>query len=350
VREAYQHAAHIGVTATPQRSDGRPLGDCYRHLVVAASYSELLEAGHLCECRVLRPPEALDRGLALTPLEAYQRHAEHSRCIVYVGTKRDAARVAREFTEAGYPAAAITDDTKADIRSEAIRRFRDGDLTVLVNVYTLTEGLDVPEVSCIILARQCSSEAMFLQIAGRGLRPAPGKEKLTLLDLVGATLEHGLPTEDRAYSLSGKAITRASVCGVRNCLQCGACYESSRLVCPECGWQPLVKNRTPPKIWSLELTEVYAGEDTPSGAKRVELRRLLELCMDRDWDLVWAKKEFERLFGAPPTERELKAAYSNDERQAWYAKLQREAFVRRYNPGWASHRYRRVFGTWPRKS
>jgi hypothetical protein len=81
-----------------------------------------------------------------------------------------------------------------------------GVLRVVVNVGVLTEGVDVPHVSCVVLARPCTHASTYVQIVGRVLRAAPGKTEGTLIDLVGASHKHGLPAADREHSLTGKGI------------------------------------------------------------------------------------------------------------------------------------------------
>jgi superfamily II DNA or RNA helicase len=84
---------------------------------------------------------------------------------------------------------------------------------VLTNVNTLTEGVDVPEARTCILARSFGHVGGYLQAAGRVLRAAPGKESAVVVDLTGATIRHGLPTTDRTYSLSGRAISGGAAFG-----------------------------------------------------------------------------------------------------------------------------------------
>lgn len=115
--------------------------------------------------------------------------------------------VAKRFRDVGVVAGTIEANTPIREREDLLDRFKRGSLRVLTNVNTLTEGVDVPEARTVILARAFGHVGGFLQAAGRALRPADGKADAILIDLPGSTIRHGLPTDDRAYSLEGRAIS-----------------------------------------------------------------------------------------------------------------------------------------------
>ena len=341
---SYPEARVLGLTATPERGDGKPLGDVFGSLVVGAHYSELLADGHLVPCRVYQPPAAMgSRELAQDPLAAYRRYVDGQRAFVFVSSVQIAREQAKAFCEAGVPAGVISYETAASDRVLTLRRFADGDLRALVNVYALTEGVDVPAASACILARGCDHAGMYLQIAGRILRPAPGKAEATLVDLTGASLRHGLPTLDRAYSLEGEGIRQAAGAALRNCLRCGACYPSQPGPCPECGYLEPVRTPPPPKIYSLELREVFAGQDTPSDAKAREYMRLRAIQQERGFKLYWVQREYKKLFGEAPVITDA----SREERDEELARLVAFAASRGYKQGFAAVRYREMFGAWP---
>ena len=346
VLDAYPGVKLLGLTATPERRDGKPLGDIFDQLVVAARYPDLVEAGHLTDCRAFIPPGELGTGaLALDPLVAYERHTPGERAFLFAPSVAQAATYAERFTAAGHPARAITERTSKRDRAEWLEAFAAGELRVLANVYTLTEGVDIPAASVAILARRIVHVSMYLQIAGRILRPHPSKQRATLLDLTGATIEHGLPTEDRIYSLDGRPIRRCNE-SLRQCPQCGAVLEGSPTTCPECGYDfPARKAPPPPRIYSLELREVYAGKATPTEAKREEFVRLWRLARERGWSLGWVVKEYETLFGQPPLT--FTAMMRGEFKREEFDRLTARAAERGYSSGWVAHAYRRTFGAWP---
>lgn len=356
VLASYPDALHLGLTATPQRRDGRALGERYDHLVVGAQYSELLKSGDLVRCRVRRAPEYLGSDLARSPLSEWQeygRDAEHPwgrLTFAFAPTVEQAHQWARDFCDAGIPSACVEGNTSADERASLLDRFRAGELRVLWNVYVLTEGVDIPAAECCLLARGVGHAGPFLQIAGRVLRPAPGKLDALMLDMAGATWLHGLPTCDRQYALTGRSIKAVGE-ALKNCPQCGACIEAAQPVCPECGYVWQKQERRKPKIWDMALQwaadEAGGVENVGADLKRREWTRLLALVETREkWSLSFARKEYEKLFGeAVPVEWVAAASQGVQAREL--AKLVRVAQAKGYKPGWIAYRYKAAFGRWP---
>jgi hypothetical protein len=312
-------------------------------MVVAAQYSELLADGNLVPCRVYQPPTQLGNDLAMDPLVAYQRYAQGERAFCFMGTVEQCYTQRDRFREAGIPSDVVEAKSKHQDRKRSLDQFKAGAVRVLFNVYALTEGVDVPAARACILARNCEHVGMYLQIAGRILRPAPGKPDALLIDLTGSTLRHGMPTEDRIYSLDGEGIKRTSAVPARQCLQCGAVVPAYQRICPECGHEPPAAELKLPTIYDLELREVYAGPATPGDAKQREYKRLRELGRERGWNLYFVQKEYSKLFGEAPV---LVDATEN-ERARELARLLKVVADRGYKPGYAAHRFNQMFGTWP---
>lgn len=336
----YSKAKALGVTATPERTDGRPLGDAFDELVVTTSYSQLIRDGHLVSCRVLRPPESLGSDLALHPLAAYQKHGEGGRAFLFCGSVKVAHELAEEFTAAGIPSECITAKTPSSVRDEILARFKAGTTRVLANVFTLTEGVDVPAARVCILARGCTHVTPFLQMVGRVLRPYPGKLDAILIDLTGATLKHGLPTEDRKYSLTGKGIVRAKPDPLRNCAKCGRTLLSAVRKCPQCGFQADTEQRDMPKIHDIELQAVWDGPNTPREAKDRELQRLRDYAEGAGYSLSWVLTEYNRVFSEP-------AVVGVKEKHAEFKRLRALGEFRGFKPGFAAMQYKETFGAFP---
>ena len=350
VLAAYSSAKHLGLTATPQRRDGRALGEHYDRLVVAATYRELLASGDIVPCRVRRPAEYLGSGVARSPLDEWKEFGDGRQTFAFAGSVEDAKRFAAEFRAAGIKAAAVDGETPEDIRAAYLQNFRAGYLQVLWNVYVLTEGVDIPAVSCILLASNVTHAGGYLQRVGRGLRPAEGKVDCILLDMPGVSHVHGLPTADREYSLDGRPI-RVVGEPLKNCPQCGACIPSAQNPCPECNFEWVPEKRKLPKIYNVALqwvTDATELEGVPEALRRDEWRRLLGLVETRGWAVGFAKKEYEKLFGVPvPAAWLTDAAQGVQEREL--AKLMATAKERGYRKGWVAFRYKSMFGQWPRR-
>jgi DNA repair protein RadD len=345
VLERYASARLLGLTATPQRGDGRSLGDVFERLVVAAQYSELITAGHLVPCRVFRPDQDMSPDLAQHPVDAYKRHAPGKSCIVFARSVELAKQYAAEFTEAGHAAEAIEANTPASVRADIIDRFKRGETRVLVNVFVLTEGFDAPATEVCIIARGCSYTATFLQMVGRVLRPAPGKTAAILIDLAGVSHSHGLPTEDRTYSLDGKQAI-SSTGALRVCPACGLCYApTGDRACPGCGHvtEAGESGVRMPRIYDAELLEVFAGADTPESYQLREWERLVSLCNRKQWSLDWAAKQFRKLFSRGPDP----SWFTEEQKRATLVAFRAFGAQRGFKPGFAAVRYKELFGSYP---
>lgn len=345
--DAYPDAKILGLTATPERQDGRPLGDIFEHLVVGARYPELVGDGHLVKCRAYAPPEAVDGGIANDPIEMYRRYGEDSTGFLFADSIQNAELWAERFSEAGIRAVAVHQRTPARDRIRIMDAFAGGQIRILCNVFLFTEGTDVPAARVCILARPVTHVSMYLQVAGRVLRPAPGKPDAILIDLCGSVHEHGLPTMDRTYSLDGRAISR-TVDSVRQCPQCGAVHDGSPPVCDLCGFVFPVAAQSepaPPRIYDIELREVYAGDATPEPAKRREFERLVAIATERDYALSWVVKQYARLFHEPPAV--FLAELPEEAKRREYDKLAALQRERGYRVGFIAVRYKELFGTWP---
>jgi hypothetical protein len=249
--------------------------------------------------------------------------------------------VAEDFRAAGIAAETIEANTVD--RSEILSRFRDGVTRLLVNVYVLTEGVDIPDASVCILARGVSFVGAYLQMVGRILRPAPGKVDGLLLDLPGVSHAFGNPCDDRLFSLGGAGISQPKPTPVITCPQCGVTYEAGPEECPECGFEPTIR-KAAVRIWNLELLEVFNGELTPNCAKLKEYQRLMKLAQERDFSIGWVFKEYTKLFGSKPQG----ITFSKDDKIKEFRRLATFARAKGFAPGWVAHRYREVFGVWPR--
>lgn len=331
--DAYPDARMLGLTATPQRGDGRPLGDLFEKLIVGATYPQLIALHQDCTdqglvpCRVFRPKEYLGSDLAREPLDAWrdlQRMGLDGPCFAFARSIPEARAQREAFDGAGIASGIVTGMCGNSERADTLAAFRDGRIRVLWNVFVLTEGVDVPSASVCLLARGCGNAGTYLQMVGRVLRPIPGKAHAVLVDLPGVSHVHGLPTADRAYALDGRPI---SVVGesLKNCPQCGACVPSAENPCEMCGylWPAVVRKR--PRVWNLELAEAIeaAGGDAAAVGEEWRVRewdRLRALASGKEWSLYWAIKQFRELFGVAP-DAALMARCSEAERFAEYQRL-----------------------------
>jgi len=229
-------AFRVGLTATPERGDGRGLGHAFDDIVVGATPAQLTELGILTPCRVVRPEKLLKtRRIAVEPVQAYLEHARGRQAIVFCQDIKHAQECLEGFRASGISAALVTGKTPWPERCATIAAFRAGAGQILVNVNVLTEGFDAPETSCCIIARGCGTTGLFIQMVGRAIRCAPGKTDAVLLDLRGVSHVHGDILDEREYSLDGKGISKKEAPTVSFCQVCGAVLVSGQDACPGCG-------------------------------------------------------------------------------------------------------------------
>jgi DNA repair protein RadD len=295
----------IGLSATPTRVDGRAFGDLFDALVQPTSVRELQGTGILVPAHVIAPAGRRDK-LAATIVDAVRQYA-HGRGVVFAASVEESREAARDLTEAGWPAEHIDGETPTERRRDILRRFREGELAALCNVYVLTEGFDDPAIEWVALARGCGSYSMWMQIIGRALRAAPGKTHCTVLDLGGAVHEHGLPDEPRVYDLDGsRARTAEDDLRIRQCPECGAAFREGPLVCPRCGatLKPMRARRKPISPEELQRIQAVATVEE----KQAYLERLEGQARAKGYRAGWVGFRFSAKFGHFPRNRDRRRA------------------------------------------
>ncbi len=236
----------LGLTATPERGDGRAMS-AFEEIIVVAQTAELVELWRasggtegLVPCEVHRPPRPQKPGhFAKTPVDAYLGAGlKGKRNVVFAPSVQEAERITADFVAHGVQAYCIHDGLRSDERAERLAAFAAGKCKVLVNVYILTEGWDCPSVEVITLAGPVRTMGGFLQRVGRGRRPSPGKEICTVFDLVGCThLLFDNPfdiDQELDFSLEGIGISRKTKGGPPYCIVCGALMDPELPMCPKC--------------------------------------------------------------------------------------------------------------------
>lgn len=334
----------LGATATPERPDGKPLGDLFSRLVVAASYSELIHRGFLVPARILRPSRELEKGVALKPLDAYVKHGEGRVGFGYARGVPEAEEISQAFRDGGVASSVVEANTPAVVRALELASLHNVRPMVLWNVYCLTEGVDVPPASIAIFGRNFGHVSTMLQASGRVLRASPGKVDALILDLPGMTHRLGLPIEDREYSLTGQGIRRTqSGMALTLCMKCGATFRSGS-ACPRCGHTNPTKPLAKLRIYNEDLKAVYSGGTTPDWAKKAELDRLRAVARDKGLAAEWVKQQYRELFGEDP---QLGRVALDDEKKGEYLRLVDQALKNGRNLGWAAHRYKAAYGAFP---
>jgi superfamily II DNA or RNA helicase len=307
VLDAYPTQQIIGFTATPERADGRGMGDTYDALIVAAQPRELVALGHLVDCHILRPSTLHEPGsMCMSPLAAYQHIGAVGRNVVFAATIDHACKFVAEFKMSGIDAALVHGGLAPDVRARALESFTSGRVRVLVNVFVLTEGFDCPAIDVVTLARNMGSTSMFMQSCGRGLRTAPGKERMTLLDLPGVSHVHGSPLDDRVFSLDGIGMRLAKDAGPRFCRACGGLLEEVG-PCPKC--QRSRRGAVKDPIYSRDPLEKFAKFKTDDEATRIKrLAKFLAQAHVQRFRPGWAFAKYKAVYQVAPSPKIVQVA------------------------------------------
>lgn len=272
----FPNAYGLGVTATPRRADGVGLGRWqsdgspgdgpFEKMIVGPSMRDLIDMGSLSQYEVLVPEsdftideskiaksgdwstqrmrEASKRShIVGDVVTEYLRRAPGKRAICFATDVETSNEIAQRFNDAGVAAASVSAKTPTEVRNDYIRRFRDGRITVLVNVDLFGEGFDVPAVEVVIMARPTASLAVYLQQFGRALRPMDGKPFGLVIDHVSNWKRHGFPDKPHIWTLDrrdkrAKREPDPDDIELTSCKSCSRPYEKVHAICPYCGEAP----------------------------------------------------------------------------------------------------------------
>lgn len=299
VIDMFPNAKGLGVTATPERADGKGLDGIFNALVTGPTMRELIDDGYLADYRIFAPPSDLD----LTPVRTaadgdynredlrgavkkshivgdvvghYRRIASGLLGITFATDVETAGEIADQYNAAGVPAAMVNAKTPDAERHRLLKRFRARELLQLVNVDLFGEGFDVPAIEVVSFARPTASYAVYAQQFGRALRPLPGKSHGLIIDHVGNVTRHRLPDAVRHWSLASKERGARrerdpDAIPVTTCTECFRVYEALTNVCPFCGHMVEPRGRSKPEQVEGDLYEL---DPAALAALRGEVERI----------------------------------------------------------------------------
>lgn len=326
----------VGLTATPfavgmAKHSPEIGGALFENLVVGATITELIEQGFLVDVDIFAPSEpdllrvksskgidgildynqrdleeASDKPELIGDILTHWRKlANGKQTVVFATSIAHSKHIAETFNAAGVVAEHIDYHDDDETRAGILGRFAHGETTVLCNVGLLAEGWDCPSTEVMILARPTRSLIRYLQMVGRVLRPAPGKERALLLDHSGSTVRLGHPCDDLPLELDdGKPKTAGKQPERKDplpkpCPKCHFVKPPKVHACPSCGFAP----------------ERQSNVETIDG------------------DLV---------------KQERRKPITKDTKQHVYSQLLFIERQRQYRHGWAANQYRSIFDVWPR--
>ena len=294
----FPNARGLGVTATPCRADGKGLGrhadGVFDALVVGPTGDELIDLGYLSPYIIANPKvDDLDlsevetgatgdlkrnqltvatkksKKLIGSVVDEYQKFAKNKLGITFAVDIESAKETSERFNDAGIPSSFVSANTPFLERTRTFQKFRQGQIRELVNVDLFGEGVDVPGVDVVTMARRTESFSLYSQQLGRGLRPvyADGYDLSTvegrkaaiangpkpyamIIDHVGNVLRHLLPTSTQFWTLDAREKKASGVAmndedKLKTCTNtlCLRPYRAILTKCPHCGEAPKASER-----------------------------------------------------------------------------------------------------------
>lgn len=259
--QKWPDAKVLGATATACRLDGKGLAGSFCLLVNGPTTPSLIGNGFLAPVRVFSPRVSVTaegvktrRGdfdvaalverfdspdMADAAVKHYRRIAPQALAMVFCCTVAHAEHTASAFNAVGIPAACLHGGLSRNERSEILAAFESGCVRVLTSCDLISEGTDIPAAQAAILLRPTKSESLYLQQVGRVLRASPGKRYAVVIDLAGNTERHGLPDDEREWSLAiGSSGPKESASlRLQKCPECDAVFRRTDRKCPNCGME-----------------------------------------------------------------------------------------------------------------
>ena len=325
-------ATFIGLSATPW---ARGMAEEWDGMIMVATTRSLIDEGYLSEYRFFAPasPDLSEvsivagdyhegeLGAAMNKTElvadivkTWMDRGDMRPTLCFAVNRAHAREIQSQFERAHFACGYVDAYTPVKEREDMIAQLKTGHLNVIVNIGTMTTGVDAPFVSCIILARPTRSDMLYIQIIGRGLRTDPGKTDCLILDHSDTGLRLGLPCSIVKRKLSKAKADRAQTLREqkerelrqpKKCPKCTGLRPVGVHKCPHCGFEP--ERRSDVIVRSGHLAEL-----------------------------------------AQPN-KALMPAVKPNQLQEWYRGLLYIAHERNYAKGWASHKFKEKFGVWPSK-
>lgn len=345
----------LGLTATPYRADGKPLGEIYNGMIETISTQELTDSGFLMEPVVYGAARGPDSEVmkvggkgdytpssAAKAMEPTVLHGElltnwakicgeqigaetvffkdedgrervsQTNCdactIVFAPNVKMSKQIAEQFKAAGVRAEHIDGETDDRIRSKVLSKFAAGDISVITNVNLLNEGFDLPRLECVIGARPTRSKSLYRQMGGRLMRPDDDCRIKVLLDHANWTRTHGFLVEPTEHSLS-KPEKRPRKNGKANgeppfkeCPQCMAIQKIGTRVCSECQYEWPEKEIifSDENLIELNGKNVRRADVVPVEERQAAFDRFAAKCVEKGYKPNWARTMYSNVYGEWP--------------------------------------------------
>lgn len=307
-------------TATPHRTGRAQLDQIADDIIVGQSIHELTEKGFLAPFRYFQPPGDFDSKLlkrsstgdytaesmqqAMSTkifghiVKQYRRIADGMQAVVYTYSIDSAVEIARKFNSEGISAVEVDGTTSKEKRDLAVQKFREQEIKILVNVNLFTEGVDLPNVDCVIMARPTASLALYLQFSMRCLNPREGKTAI-IIDHANNFKTFGYPDDDRDWKKAiksgrqkSKSLLKDPGLSIVTCDYCFAVVKASEVKdgeCPVCG-KPIKVHEAKP-VSDVDLVE--ATKERQRLIKEIVKKKLLKEVANKSVSELHTMKELQ---------------------------------------------------------
>ena len=330
----------IGLSATPF---AKGMANDWDDLIIVSTTQELIDQGHLSPFRVFAPAHPDLSGVKISAgeyqldqlssvmakkelvadvVETWMRLGDGRLTFVFAVDRAHAQTLQKQFQDSGVACGYQDANTTRQEREALKRQLVAKELSVIANCETLIMGVDVPEVSCIVVARPTRSAMLHVQMIGRGLRVSPGKSDALILDhsdnhsRLGFVTDIGISELDDGKKKSKDEEAKRKAPEPRECPKCHCLMNRGAASCASCGFEfPKKSLAGTSRVTTIDgqLGELRA---TIKGGKRVSEKHIV---------LQGKQIPLGEFFG---------------ELKMW-------ARMHGHKPGWASYKYREAVGVWP---
>lgn len=320
----YPDAYFLSVTATPYTE--KPLQHLVDAIVHPISMKDLMKQGYLTEFRYFAPSEPDLSDVKIVNKEYqneqlaekmntltgdivghWRKLGQNRPTLLFAVNIKHSKHLVNNFIANGVPSRHCDAGSTDAEREEAIKQLATGEIKVLSNVGIFCTGVDIPAVSCMIMARPTRSFALFVQQVGRGTRPyhnlkcddsasrlsaiaQSAKPNCIVLDHAGNIGRHGHPTTEPEVTIEGK-IKKGHQAEAKICKACFIAYSGP--FCPECGPRGNPDQKRHFEVIDGELKEIFEEID-PIKEYLLELERRREL---KGYKKFWVYHELIKKFG-----------------------------------------------------
>lgn len=261
----FDNSLRIGVTATPiSSSKKRPLKNEWESIVCGINISDLIASGNLMPNKTYHVKNMNRDSLKVSKgdfnerlmgnefstgkhiqncFKAYQQFCNNEKTLVFNCNVDHSKLVNEYFSNKGVKSKHLDGSMPKKERREILQWFANTTDAVLNNVGVLTTGFDEPSIRNIIVNKSTMSLPLWLQMTGRGSRPAPGKEYFTIVDLGGNALVHGDWSDVRDWEaifkdpVKSNSSSELGIAPTKDCPECQAIIHASASHCKHCGYK-----------------------------------------------------------------------------------------------------------------